>query len=136
MSIVFKKNTPQAVASLNDGCYLTGWSSTSTANDTFITDTVNIVILKKGTYQIIINVNISEMKTNNISFYCLNSKTNVPLENVSILHMTGPLLGVSQSTGIIHGIITVDTSLSFKVVSNTVKGSLIINASQISLIAI
>jgi hypothetical protein len=136
MSIVFKKNTPQTVASLNDGCYLNGWSSSSTSSDTFITDSVNIVILKKGTYQIIINVNISAMMTNNIAFYCLNSKTNVPLENVSILHMTGPLLGTSQSTGIIHGIITVDTNLSFKVVSNTVKGSLVIKESQISLIAL
>lgn len=134
MSIVFKKNSPQEVKQLNDGCYLTGW--TSTTSDTFITDTVNVVILKKGTYQVIINVNISNMMTNNISFFCLNSKTNIPLENVSTLHMTGPLLGTSQSTGIIHGIITVDTNLSFKVVSNPVKGSLVIKQSQITLVAI
>jgi hypothetical protein len=135
MSIVFKKNTAQPVTQLHDGCYLNGWSSAS-LSDTYITDTVNIVILKKGTYQVIINVNVSELMTNTISFYCLNSKTNLPVENMSVLHMTGPLLGKSQSTGIIHGIMTVDTNLSFKVVSNTVNGSLVINESQISIIAI
>lgn len=135
MSIVIKKNSPQVVSQVKDGCYINGWSS-SIVSDTFITDTVNIVILKKGTYQVIINVNVSKLMTNTISFYCMNSKTNLPIDTMSMLHISGPLMGSSQSTGIIQGIITVDSNLSFKVVSNTVNGSLIINESQISIIAI
>jgi hypothetical protein len=135
MSIIIKKKTPQIVTQLKDSLYINGWSS-SIVSDTFITDTVNIVILKKGTYQVIINVNVSKLMTNTISFYCMNSKTNLPIDTMSMLHMTGPLMGNSQSTGIIHGIITVEGNLSFKVVSNTVNGSLIINESQISIIAI
>ena len=138
-SVVFKKNNTQNVTQ-SDSCYINGWTcSTSlpTSYDKFTTDTVNVMILNKGLYSITINVNISDLMTNNISFYCLNSKTNLPVENVSVLHISGPILNQSQTTGIIHGIINVDTNLSFKVVSNTVQGLLTINeTSQITLVEI
>lgn len=140
-SMVFKKSNTQNVTQnteTDDSCYVNGWTpSELLSTDKFSTDSVNITILEKGIYQIIINVNISELLTNNISFFCFNNTTNLPVENVSEVHITGPIVGTSQSTGIIHGIINVESTLSFKVVSNTVQGSLTINDStQISLVEI
>jgi hypothetical protein len=93
------------------------------------------MILNKVSYQVIININISELMTNNISFYCINSKTNLPVDTISTVYINGPILGKSQVTGIIHGIINVENNFSFKVVSNALQGSVVINdTSQITLI--
>ena len=133
-SIVFKKNNTQTAALSNDNCYINGWMA-SALTDKFTSDTVNIMILNKGLYQVIINLNISELMTNNVSFHCLNNKTSLPVENVSLVHISGPLINNSQATGVIHGIINVESTLSFKIVSNNVQGSLIIHdTSQITLI--
>jgi hypothetical protein len=133
MSVVFKKNEAQ-VAQKSEGFYINGWKQ-QLSNSNFATDSVNIMILKKGTYYITININVSQMFTNTVSFFCLNNKTNLPLENVSVVHINGPLMNKTQSTGIIHGLITVDSTLSFKVVSESIQGSLTIEkASQITVV--
>ena len=133
-SIVLKKNNNQVVSQA-DGCIINGWNAST--SDKFVSDSVNIMILNKGLYYICININVSDFATNsNISFSCLNNKTNLPVENVSEVHISGsPLL---KYTGIIHGIIHVDSSLSFKVISNNVpQDSLVISDTcQITLIEI
>ena len=133
-SVVFRKNDVQT-AQKSDGCYLNGWNNKESSGN-FATDSVNIMILKKGTYYVTININVSQMFTNTISFFCLNNKTNLPLENVSVVHINGPLMNKSQSTGIIHGIINVDSNLSFKVVSESISGGVTIDKSQITLVEI
>lgn len=133
-SVVFKKNEAQ-VAQKSEGFYINGWRQDGSSN--FATDSVNIMILKRGTYYITININVSQMFTNTVSFFCLNNKTNLPLENVSVVHINGPLMNKTQSTGIIHGLITVDSTLSFKVVSDSIQGSITIDkASQITVVEI
>jgi hypothetical protein len=133
MSVVFKKNEAQ-VAQKSEGFYINGWKQ-QLSNSNFATDSVNIMILQKGTYYITININVSQMFTNTVSFFCLNNKTNLPLENVSVVHINGPLMNKTASTGIIHGLITVDSTLSFKVVSESIQGSLTIEkASQITVV--
>ena len=66
------------------------------------------------------------IENSNISFVCLNNKTNLPIENVSEVHINGSRL--LESTGIIHGIINVESNLSFKIISNNVpQDSLVIS---------
>lgn len=133
-SIVLKKNNNQTVNQA-DGCIINGWNAST--SDKFTSDSVNIMILNKGLYYICITINVADFAANsNISFSCLNNKTNLPVENVSEVHINGsPLL---KSTGIIHGIIQVDSSLSFKVISNNVpQDALVISDTcQITLIEI
>ena len=132
-SVVFKKTDAQT-AQKSDGCYINGW--VKEGSDNFATDSVNIMILKKGTYYVTININVSQMFTNTVSFFCLNNKTNLPLDNVSVVHINGPLMNKTQSTGIIHGIINVDSNLSFKVISDNIQGAVTIDKSQITLVEI
>ena len=133
-SIVFKKNNNQIV-NQTDSCNINGWNLST--SDKFTSDSVNIMILNKGLYYICVNINVEDFAaTSNISFVCLNNKTNLPVENVSEAHINGsPLL---KSTGIIHGIINVDSNLSFKIISNFVpQDSLkISDTCQITLIEI
>jgi len=132
-SIVFRKNNSQIV-NKNEPCFINGW--TGNTSDKFTSDSVNIMILNKGLYHITININVSNF-TDNVSFFCLNTKTNLPLENVSEVHIHGST-AAHPSTGIIHGIINVDSNLSFKVNSNNVPNDAfaIHDSSYITLIEI
>ena len=134
-SIVFKKNNSQIV-NKNEPCFINGWVANT--SDKFTSDSVNVMILNKGLYHITININVSDFTDNDsiVSFFCLNNKTNLPLENVSEVHIhSSP---THPSTGMIHGIINVESNLSFRVSSNNVPndGVSIYDTSYITLIEI
>lgn len=125
--IVFKKINEQHCVSNNcddDKIVINGWSSSSFNNSCFSTDTINILILKKGKYFVTANIDVSNLLINGVTFEIYDNKNN-DSTTTSKCRIPGPIL-VGYNSGYIHGIIDVESSTSFKIISKDTFGKLTI----------
>ena len=134
--IVFVKQTQQVCVSNNteDITVINGWSS-SLDNHNFSTDSVNILVLKKGKYFITANIDVSNLLTNGVTFeVCENNNNNKSSTTTSKCRIGGPIL-IGYNSGYLHGILNVESSTSFKILSRDTYGNLtILKSCQLTIV--
>ena len=114
-------NNATNISSINN------WEKLSLADeeDVFqITDDL-ITIKKNGVYFFNATITVSNLFSNILTFYCVNSNNgNEVMKSISTAIVDGPLMGTKSTY--LHGIIKVDDNFNFKIVSST-QGSFNIN---------
>ena len=132
---IFKKGTKQNIVKnkYGDELYISDWNRLGgfDINEDFETDTVNIKIKNSGMYMFHAIISVSNIKTNFITFKCVDKLQNV-IKSVSDGLIDGPLFGTRQTHMV--GLLNVTDPLSLKIISSNIVGDMSINEeSQITI---
>lgn len=121
--VSFRKMSNQTLS--NNETFVNSWVKSGGVDDVdnvFLTDSVNITITKKGNYSIFGTIVVSNVVTMTATFSCVDQRSSSPLNTVSIIKYTGPTANVQS--GYLHGIISVQDTLTFNIASSMANNGL------------